>query len=93
MQVLDASYPSNIEDDLFDDTATAVFDAQLLEAIELVNMDLKQQTRQVVLLGCGLDTRPYRHVFSPAHAFCHRCYVISLARPPAFGNHAASRLH
>ena len=73
MQVLDASYPSSMEDDLFDDHATAVFDAQLLEAVELVNMDLKQQTRQVVLLGCGLDTRPYRHVSSPANAFCNHC--------------------
>ena len=47
-------------DDSFDNVATAFLDNQLLEAINLVNMDLDQETRQVVLVGCGLDTRPYR---------------------------------
>ncbi len=47
-------------DEAFDNLATAFLDDQLLEVINLVNMDLDQETRQVVLVGCGLDTRPYR---------------------------------
>jgi hypothetical protein len=48
--------------DAFDDIATAFLDEQLLTAVQMVNMDLEQETRQVVLVGCGLDTRPYRQV-------------------------------
>lgn len=56
-----ASLPEiSSEDEEFDNIATAFMDEQLLQAINLVNMDLEQETRQVVLLGCGLDTRPYR---------------------------------
>lgn len=40
--------------------ATRYIDEQLLTALNLVNMDLKQEYRQVVLLGCGMDTRPFR---------------------------------
>lgn len=58
---VDASLPDiSSEDEEFDNIATAFMDEQLLQAINLVNMDLEQETRQVVLLGCGLDTRPYR---------------------------------
>ncbi|CAL8470654.1 g10196 [Coccomyxa elongata] len=60
-QLVDASLPDiSSEDEEFDNIATAFMDEQLLKAINLVNMDLEQETRQVVLLGCGLDTRPYR---------------------------------
>ena len=61
-QEIDPSLPSNAEDDGFDNLATALLDTKLLEAVQLVNMDLQQETRQVVLVGCGLDTRPHRHV-------------------------------
>ena len=44
----------------FDDLATRFVDDSLATAIGLVNMDLRQEYRQVVLLGCGMDTRPYR---------------------------------
>jgi len=43
-----------------DVAATAFIDEQLLTALGLVNMDMDEEYRQVVLLGCGLDTRPYR---------------------------------
>lgn len=64
-QEVDPSFPDNAaagaeDDDPFDDVATAFFDTQLQEAVQLINMDLQQETRQVVLLGCGLDTRPCR---------------------------------
>lgn len=54
------SLPEAIELDSFDDLATAFLDQQLLAAIDTVDMQLKQEVRQVVLLGCGLDTRPFR---------------------------------
>lgn len=46
----------------FDDLATKFVDESLATAVGLVNMDLRQEYRQVVLLGCGMDTRPYRYV-------------------------------
>ena len=48
-----------------DVAATAFIDEQLLTALGLVNMDMKEEYRQLVLLGCGLDTRPYRFHQSP----------------------------
>ena len=48
------------EEEKDDVLATAYIDEQLLVALGLVNMDLKQEYRQVILLGCGFDTRPYR---------------------------------
>ena len=60
-QEVEVPLPGNAEDDDFDHLATALLDTRLLEAVQLINMDLKQETRQVVLLGCGLDTRPHRH--------------------------------
>ena len=65
-QDIDLSFPSNAEDDDFDNLATALLDTKLLEAVQLINMDLKQETRQVILLGCGLDTRPHRYADLPA---------------------------
>ena len=73
------SFPSNEEGNSLDDLATAIFDSQLLEAVQLINMDLKQETRQVVLLGCGLDSRPHRHAEQPLACIwcisCHQGYV------------------
>lgn len=40
--------------------ATKFLDDMALQAVGLVNMDLGQEYRQVVLLGDGMDTRPYR---------------------------------
>ncbi|KAK9819621.1 hypothetical protein WJX72_000343 [[Myrmecia] bisecta] len=48
-----------------DEVATAFLDRQLLTAVSLVNMDLRQEYRQVVLVGCGMDTRPFRLVWPP----------------------------
>ena len=45
---------------VLDAVATRYIDEQLLKGLSLVNMDLKQEYRQVVLVGCGMDTRPYR---------------------------------
>ena len=47
-------------DAAFDIAATKFVDEQMLTAVGLVNMDMKEEYRQVVLLGCGMDTRPYR---------------------------------
>lgn len=44
----------------FDDVATAFLDHSLATAVGMVNMDLQQEYRQIVLVSCGLDTRPYR---------------------------------
>lgn len=43
-----------------DAIATHYIDGQLLTALGIVNMDLRQEYRQAVLLGPGLDTRPHR---------------------------------
>lgn len=43
-----------------DAAATAYLDEQLLRGVDIVNMDIRQEYRQVVLLGCGMDTRPFR---------------------------------
>ena len=59
MQEVDTSLPQS-DGSSFDDIATAFLDERLLEALDNVDMELKQETRQVVLLGCGLDTRPHR---------------------------------
>ena len=79
-QDIDLSFPSNAEDDDFDNLATALLDTKLLEAVQLINMDLKQETRQVVLLGCGLDSRPHRHAEHPLACIwcisCHQGYVV-----------------
>ncbi len=40
--------------------ATKFLDDMALQAVGLVNMDLGQEYRQVVLFGDGMDTRPYR---------------------------------
>ncbi len=72
--------PGNAEEDDFDNLATALLDTKLLEAVQLINMDLKQETRQVILLGCGLDTRPHRYAYKPP---CMR-----LTCPAAFTKHA-----
>lgn len=66
-QEVEPSLPANAQEDEFDNLATALLDVKLLEAVQLINMDLKQETRQVVLLGCGLDTRPHRHAYRPNH--------------------------
>lgn len=72
----EASLPEGLEEeDAFDDTATAFLDEQLLTAVSLVNMDLEQETRQVVLVGCGLDTRPYRQ---GRLLILHSCLCIAL---------------
>ncbi|KAK9798150.1 hypothetical protein WJX73_010549 [Symbiochloris irregularis] len=44
----------------FDDLATRFIDDSLATAIGLMNMDLRQEYRQIVLLGCGMDSRPFR---------------------------------
>ena len=54
--------------DGFDDMATAFLDEQLLTAIDTVDMQLQQEVRQIVMVGCGLDTRPFRFTTSMAHA-------------------------
>ncbi|CAL5220268.1 g2249 [Coccomyxa viridis] len=59
-QEVEPPLPGNAEEDDFDNLATALLDTRLLEAVQLINMDLEQETRQVILLGCGLDTRPHR---------------------------------
>ena len=43
-----------------DDVAVRFVDDAVLSALSLVNMDLRQEYRQAVLLGCGLDSRPFR---------------------------------
>ena len=40
--------------------ATRFVDDAVLSALSIVNMDLQQDYRQAVLLGCGMDTRPFR---------------------------------
>ena len=40
--------------------ATRFVDDAVLSALSIVNMDLRQDYRQAVLLGCGMDTRPFR---------------------------------
>ena len=52
--------PEGADLDGFHDAATAFLDEQLLSTVDMVDMQLKQETRQVVLVGCGLDTRPFR---------------------------------
>ena len=52
----------------FDDITTAFLDEQLLTAIDTVDMQLKQEVRQIVLVGCGLDTRPFRSAADMTHA-------------------------
>lgn len=52
------------EEEQHDVAATAYIDQQVLTALDLVDLDLKKEYRQVVLLGCGFDTRPYRCVTS-----------------------------
>ena len=49
----------------FDDLATRFIDDSLATAAGLVNMDLRQDYRQIVLLGCGMDSRPYRCACMP----------------------------
>ncbi|KAK9838883.1 hypothetical protein WJX74_005154 [Apatococcus lobatus] len=44
----------------WDTVATRFLDDQLSQGIDIVNMELEEDYRQVVLLGCGMDTRPYR---------------------------------
>lgn len=44
----------------YDILATKFLDDMALQAVGLVNMDLGQEYRQVVLFGDGMDTRPYR---------------------------------
>ena len=56
----DQVLPERTELDEFHDAATAFLDEQLLTAVDTVDMHLKQETCQVVLVGCGLDTRPFR---------------------------------
>ena len=46
-------------------------DDAVLSALSLVNMENNQEYRQAVLLGCGLDSRPYRcALMLPSHATC-----------------------
>ena len=47
--------------------ATRFVDDAVLSALSIVNMDLQQDYRQAVLLGCGMDTRPFRSVH---HTVC-----------------------
>jgi hypothetical protein len=49
--------------------ATAFLDQQLLQCADYMNMDTKEFYQQVVLVGPGLDTRPFRHapLFSCLH--------------------------
>ena len=44
--------------------ATRFVDDAVLSALSIVNMDLQQDYRQAVLLGCGMDTRPFRYRFA-----------------------------
>jgi hypothetical protein len=48
--------------------ATAFLDQQLLRWASMVNVDLKQGYQQVVLVGPGLDTRPFRSAAIPGLA-------------------------
>ncbi len=75
------SLPEAIELDGFDDLATAFLDQQLLAAIDSVDMQLKQEVRQVVLLGCGLDTRPFRSAFL-GHCMSMLCMHADAAHVP-----------
>lgn len=40
--------------------ATAFLDDQLLRLATMMNMDIQQGYQQIVLVGPGLDTRPFR---------------------------------
>lgn len=64
-------------------------DEQLLQAVDIANMDLRQEYQQVVLLGCGFDTRPFRlpwpsgtMLFLLAPAQVHEAAVAALSRAP-----------
>jgi hypothetical protein len=62
-RLMPVSYRDSTGEAAMDVEATAVIDEQLLTALGLVNMEnmrMKEEYRQVVLLGCGLDTRPFR---------------------------------
>ena len=46
-------------------TATLFLDTQLLRMLDSVEPEVKQDFNQVVLVGDGMDTRPFRWVSSP----------------------------
>ena len=51
-------------------TATLFLDTQLLRMLDSVEPEVRQEFNQVVLLGDGMDTRPFRWVTSRTRQGC-----------------------
>lgn len=69
--------------------AISFLDDQLLQAVDIVNMDLKKEYQQVVLLGCGFDSRPFRLpwpagtvIFLLAPSEVHAAAIAKLKQSP-----------